>query len=340
MSKLDTLFASYAAHPLVKAGLADIDRNIAANPLVARDGKSAVFDADQYRFFVETEAKREAADKTALLKKQFQGKPTFQQELALLNGKVTGLALLNSINRQPINVGISGPGATFKGEAASTSIAEYWKTTESTIAAMPAEQQKLVREYYELQRAKDKSGDGFLNALKIGILGVAGWALAPVVAGAFKGAVGTAVTTGSNVSTGIQLANYAGEGIKIANLAAPIGTGIKIAPAAFDAALASTSGSLFTGLSKVLDYAKTGSDVFKAGKAVSELVNQPAAQGGGGSEGVINLNLTGGSATNPLGAATNQEVAENLPVSIGGGTDWLPIIIIGGLIYLVVKGQA
>jgi hypothetical protein len=337
MSKLDVLFESYAAHPLVKAGLAQIDKATAANPLVARDGKSAAFDPIQYRVFVEAQAKKEAANKTALQMALFQGKPTFQQELALLNGKATGMQLLNSLQgRQPVY----GTGATFGAQAASTSIAEYWSTTEKELKAMPAEQQRLVREFYELQAAKDKSGDGFLTALKFGILSVAGFALGPVVANALKGAISpAALTAGGNVAKGVQLAGYAGEGVRIANTIAPIGTGIKIAAPAFDAALASTSG-LFSGLSKVLDVAKTGSNVVKAGQAVAELVNKPAATSSGGSQGVINLNLTGNGVTTPLGATTSQEVAENLPVSISTGTNWLPILALVAVGYFVLKGQS
>jgi hypothetical protein len=338
MSKLDVLFESYAAHPLVKAGLAQIDKATAANPLVARDGKSTVFDPIQYRVFVEAQAKKEAANKTALQMAQFQGKPTFQQELALLNGKATGMQLLNSLQgRQPVY----GTGATFGAQAASTSIAEYWSTTEKELKAMPAEQQRLVREFYELQAAKDKSGDGFLTAVKFGILSVAGLAFGPLISNALKGVVSpAALTAGGNVAKGVQLAGYAGEGVQIANTIAPIGTGIKIAAPAFDAALATTSGSLFSGLSKVLDVAKTGSNVVKAGQAVAELVNKPAATSSGGSQGVINLNLTGNGVTTPLGATTSQEVAENLPVSISTGTNWLPILALVAVGYFVLKGQS
>lgn len=338
MSKLDTLFASYAANPLVQAGLAEIDKEIAANPLVANDGKRVTFDMAQYRAFIETEAAKEKANPTAALKTAFSGKPSFQTELNFLKKGINGAAVSGLLNLQGHTLGDPN---SFQSQAMFRSNAEYWRSTESAIQKMPPEQQKLVRTYYELQAAKSKSGDGFLGALKIGLVAFAGWALAPAVSAAFKGAT-AGIGAAGNVSTGIQLAKYAGEGVQVANVAAPIGTGIQIAPAAYDAAIASTSGGLFSGLSKVLDYAKTGSNVVKAGQVVSGLVSKPAAADSGGSQGAIELNFNdaaSGTVAAPNGAVTGKTSTETVPVSVGGGTNWLPILLLAGVGYLAWKGQ-
>jgi hypothetical protein len=185
------------------------------------------------------------------------------------------------------------------------------------------------------------SGQGAKGALIGAGLSFAG-ATALQYAGASSSA-GQIFSAGSNVSTGISLANVTAPGIQL--LPSTGAAGIQVAPAAFDSALSASTG-WWPSTAQLLGAAN---NVVKTVSAVNSLtgeksridVNSPVPAGW-----TVDANQTPetvmfNSGTTPIGAATSssQNQAAALPIVSGdsSGGSMLPLLGIGIVLLLLMR---